>query len=103
MAPTKKRRRGHDRGRVLTDLAVAIADGATAITDLRVMSDQPDLFGQVASAATAWRTLQAIDEQALARIDAARARAAARAAALPAFEASPALPRWADTSRTVPW
>ena len=64
---------------MLTDLAVAIADGATAITDLRVMSGQPDLFGQVASAATTWRTLQAIDEQALARIDAARA--AARAAA----------------------
>ena len=30
MAPTKRRRRGHDRGRVVTDLAVAIADGATA-------------------------------------------------------------------------
>jgi hypothetical protein len=25
MAPTKQRRRGHDRGRVLTDLAVAVA------------------------------------------------------------------------------
>jgi len=61
MAPTKKRRRGHDRGQVLTDLAVAIADGATAITDLRVLADQPDLFGQVASVATAWRALEAID------------------------------------------
>ena len=28
MAPTKLRRRGHDRGEVLVDLAVAIADGA---------------------------------------------------------------------------
>src|SRR5947209_18354087 len=27
MAPTKKRRRGHDRGQVLVDLAVTIADG----------------------------------------------------------------------------
>jgi Transposase DDE domain group 1 len=54
MAPTKKRRRGHDRGRVLTDLAIAIADGASAISDLRVLADQPDLFGQVASVPTAW-------------------------------------------------
>ena len=54
MAPTKKRRHGHDRGRVLTDLAIAIADGASAISDLRVLADQPDLFGQVASVPTAW-------------------------------------------------
>lgn len=79
MAPTKRRGRGHDRGRVLTDLAVAIADGATAITDLRVLADQPDLFGQVASAATAWRALDATDAEALARIAAARAQARAAA------------------------
>jgi hypothetical protein len=54
---------------VLTDLAVAIADGATAITDLRVMADQPNLFGRVASAAAAWRALGAIDADALARIE----------------------------------
>lgn len=36
MSPTKTRRRGHHRGRVLTDLAIAIADGASAISDLRV-------------------------------------------------------------------
>jgi hypothetical protein len=75
MAPTKKRRRGHDRGEVLIDLAVAVADGATTISDLSVLSDQPGLFGQVASVPTAWRTLEAIDD-ALARI--AKARAAAR-------------------------
>ena len=79
LAPTKQRRRGHDRGRVLTDLAVATADGATAITDLRVLGDQPDLFGEVASAATAWRALAAVDEQTLSRIATARARARAAA------------------------
>lgn len=79
MASTKKRRRGHDRGRILTDLAVGIADGATAITDLRVLADQPDLFGEVASAATAWRALGAIDADALARIQCARAKARAAA------------------------
>ena len=59
MAPTKKRRRGHDRGRVLVDLAVSVADGGTTFSDLRTLSSQPQLFGQVASVATTWRTLQA--------------------------------------------
>ncbi len=76
MAVTKQRRRGHDRGRVLADLAVMIADGGTAISDLAVLRDQPNLFGEVASTPTAWRTLEAIDDTALARI--ATARAAAR-------------------------
>jgi hypothetical protein len=47
----------HDRGRVLADLACAIADGARVISDFRVMSDQGELFGPVASVPTAWRTL----------------------------------------------
>jgi hypothetical protein len=72
MASTKKRRRGHDRGQVLVDLAVAIADGATTISDLRVLANQPSLFGEVASTATAWRTLAAVDAAALARIAEAR-------------------------------
>jgi hypothetical protein len=79
MAPTKQRRRGHDRGEVLVDLAVAVADGATSISDLRVLSDQPALFGDVASVPTAWRTLESIDEEALARIAVARAAARKRA------------------------
>lgn len=76
MAPTKQRRRGHDRGQVLVDLAVMIADGGDTISDLAVLRDQPDLFGEVASTPTAWRTLEAIDDSALDRI--ATARAAAR-------------------------
>jgi len=78
MAPTKRRRRGHDRGQVLADLAVMIADGGDAISDLAALRDQPELFGEVASTPTAWRTLVAIDAAALERI--AVARAAARAA-----------------------
>jgi hypothetical protein len=50
----------HDRGRVLADLACAIADGAEVISDFRVMGDQEDLFGLVASVPTAWRTLDEI-------------------------------------------
>jgi hypothetical protein len=50
----------HDRGRVLADLACAIADGAEVISDFRVMGDQEELFGLVASVPTAWRTLAEI-------------------------------------------
>jgi Transposase DDE domain group 1 len=79
MAPTKQRRRGHDRGRVLVDLAVALADGATAISDLRALANQPALFGEVASVPTAWRTLASVDAAALGRIERARAQARRRA------------------------
>jgi hypothetical protein len=79
MAPTKQRRRGHDRGEVLVDVAVMIADGGQTISDLAVLRDQPRLFGPVASTPTAWRALEAVDDAALARIAAARAEARARA------------------------
>jgi hypothetical protein len=78
MAPTKQRRRGHDRGQVLVDVAVMIADGGEAISDLAVLRDQPDLFGEVASTPTAWRTLEAVDPAALERIAVARAEARRR-------------------------
>jgi Transposase DDE domain group 1 len=48
----------HDRGRVLSDLACAIADGALVIADFRVMGDQRELFGPVASVPTLWRALE---------------------------------------------
>jgi hypothetical protein len=79
MASTKQRRRGHDRGEVLVDLAVAIADGSETISDLATLRDQPDLFGQVASHATVWRTLAAVDDEVLERIKVARAEARANA------------------------
>ena len=78
MAPTKQRRRGHDRGEVLTDLIVAIAGGAETISDLATLRDQPELFGPVASHPTVWRTLAAIDEIALERINTARAHGSSR-------------------------
>jgi hypothetical protein len=52
----------HDRGRVLADLACAIADGAEVISDFRVMADQGGLFGPVASVPTCWRTLKEVAE-----------------------------------------
>jgi hypothetical protein len=77
MAPTKQRRRGHDRGHVLVDVAVMIADGGDTISDLAVLRNQGELFGAVVSTPTAWRTLEAVDAATLERI--AEARAAARA------------------------
>jgi hypothetical protein len=79
MAPTKQRRRGHDRGEVLADVAVMLADGGDTISDVAVLRDQPALFGDVASHATVWRTLEAVDDAALERIKHARAHARAQA------------------------
>jgi hypothetical protein len=79
MASTRQRRGGRDRGQVLVDLAVMLADGGTTISDLVTLIDQPSLFGEVASVATAWRTLDAIDTAALGRLAAARAEARAEA------------------------
>jgi hypothetical protein len=84
----------HDRGRVLADLACAIADGARVISDFRVMGDQGELFGLVASVPTAWRTLKEIaswgkqaDRQITTAVNAARrhawAQVIARHGALP--------------------
>ena len=50
----------HDRGRVTADLACAIADGSEVISDFRVLTDQKELFGSVASVPTTWRTLDEI-------------------------------------------
>ncbi|HEX6969950.1 MAG TPA: IS1380 family transposase [Micromonosporaceae bacterium] len=75
LAPLRQRDSGHDPGRVALDVAVMLADGGEAIADLAVLRNQRDLFGPVASDATAWRVLNALDDQALDRIRAARAHA----------------------------
>jgi len=47
----------HDPGVVLTHLAVAIADGADCLADIAALKEQAELFGPVASVATAWRAI----------------------------------------------
>jgi hypothetical protein len=69
----------HFPGRVLTDMAVAIADGADSISDLQVLRDQPQLFGAVASKPTAWRVLDRVSEAHLSLLRQGRAMARARA------------------------
>jgi Transposase DDE domain group 1 len=75
LAPLRQRNRGHDPGRVAVDLAVMLADGGEAIADLAVLRNQGELFGPVASDATAWRVLDALDASVVDRVRAARARA----------------------------
>jgi len=63
---------------VLVDLAVMLADGGECVSDLRVLRNQPGLFGAVASQPTAWRVLDAVDEAGLAKLQAARVTSRAR-------------------------
>jgi hypothetical protein len=80
LACLQRRRRAHDPGEVLRDLAVSIANGGECLSDLRVLHNQPDLFGEVASVPTAWRVIDALaTDLDLALIRRARARARAQA------------------------
>jgi Transposase DDE domain group 1 len=79
MAVTRERRSAHDPGVVLRDLAVMLADGGDCLADVGALRDQPDLFGGVASDSTAFRMIDSVDEQVLARLRAAVAIARARA------------------------
>ena len=76
LAGLRTRRARHDPGRVLVDMAVAVADGATTISDVAVLGDQAALFGAVASDSTCWRLLDQLHTVQLGAI--VRARAAAR-------------------------
>lgn len=76
MGGVRSRASRHCPGRALRDVAVMLADGGDALCDLRVLRDEPSLFGPVASDATAWRAVAAVDAARL--DDVRRARAAAR-------------------------
>lgn len=60
----------------MAQVVLALADGATCLSDLAVLRDQPALAGPVASEPTVWRTFDAVGPAELRGI--ARARAAAR-------------------------
>ena len=76
LAGLRRPRARHDPGRVLVDMAVAVADGASTISDVAVLADQAALFGAVASDSTCWRLLDQLDRPWLGAV--ASARAAAR-------------------------
>ena len=64
----------HDRGRVLVDVAVMVADGGEAIADIEVLRHQAPVLGPVASPPTVWRALDELTPTALKKIQTARAR-----------------------------
>jgi hypothetical protein len=67
---------GHDRGRLLAQVAVMLAGGGECVADMAALRDQPDLFGSVASAPTIWRAVHDVDATVLDGLR--RARAVAR-------------------------
>ncbi len=69
----------HAPGEVFSDLAVAVADGADAISGIAVLADRQDLFGPVASMPTTWRVLDRVTARNLPAVRAARAAARERA------------------------
>jgi hypothetical protein len=64
----------HDRGRVLADAAVLIADGGRVLSDFATLRDQSELYGPVASDPTLWRSLNEVGEPQRRRITRARAK-----------------------------
>jgi DDE family transposase len=80
LAALKQRRRGHDPGRVIRDLAVMLADGGECVSDLGAVRDQEALFGSVASDSTAFRVIDRIasEPELLDALRAAHARARER-------------------------
>ena len=80
LAGLKQRRRGHDPGRVICDLAVMLADGGECVSDLGGQRDQEALFGPVASDSTAFGVVDRVASTPglLDALRAAHARARAR-------------------------
>jgi DDE family transposase len=81
----------HDPGKIVADLAAALALGGDCLADIAVLREQPDLAGPVASdpvVSRLIRSLAADEPRALEAIRAARAAARERAWAL-AGDAAP--------------
>ena len=82
LAPTRQRRSAHADGEVLRDLIVTLVQGGEHLCDLATLREQPDLFGGVASDATAFRVIERIGAAELEGIRLARKEARERAFAL---------------------
>jgi hypothetical protein len=80
LGPLQLRAGSHDRGRVIRDLAVMLADGGDCLADIAVVRDQATLFGRAASDSTAFRVIDQIAShpEAIGWLRAAHARARAR-------------------------
>jgi hypothetical protein len=81
LAPWRSGRAVHDPGKMLLDVATAVALGGDCLADLAAVRAQPGLFGQVASDPTISRLFASLAgdvDAAVAAIRAARAEARAR-------------------------
>ena len=86
MAGSLSRAGGHDRGRLLTQIAMMLAAGGRCLADLKTLRNQPGLFGTVASDPTAWRAMQQVDDDALAGMVAVRQAAIRRLVSFAALD-----------------
>ncbi|MER5992783.1 IS1380 family transposase [Streptomyces viridosporus] len=78
LAPWRKPRAVHDPGKILLDVALAVALGGDCLADVALLRAEPAVFGPVASDPTVSRligTLAASGEKALGAIRSARAEA----------------------------
>jgi hypothetical protein len=99
----------HDPGKVLLDLAVAVALGGDCLADIAVLREQPAVFGLVPSDPTVSRLVDVLGadvEAAVAAISVARAAARARAwaaagSAAPDHGVDPARPLVLDVDATL--
>ena len=81
LAPWRKPLATHDPGKIVLDLAVALALGGDCLADVNLLRAEPGVFGRVASDPTVSRlidTLAADADRALAAIEGARAAARAQ-------------------------
>lgn len=85
LSPWRKPLAVHDPGKVILDLAITLALGGDALSDLATLRAEPDVYGRVASDPTVSRTIAALAQdadRALAAIDDARHQARSAAWAL---------------------
>jgi hypothetical protein len=81
LAPWRKRRTVHDPGKVLLDVALAMALGRDCLADVAMLRAEPDVFGPTASDPTVSRLVDALaaaGPKALTAIRTARAEARTR-------------------------
>ncbi|MER5556723.1 IS1380 family transposase [Streptomyces sp. NPDC002793] len=81
LSPWRYPRAVHDPGKVLLDVALAVASGGDCLADVGMLRAEPTVFGPVASDPTVSRLIEALaasEEKALQAIRSARARACDR-------------------------
>jgi len=74
ITPRGERAPVHDRGKVLTHMALVLAGGGESCADIEHLRLQSDLFGDVASDSTVFRTFHELDGVALSDLAAATAQ-----------------------------